>query len=1036
MADFTLKQTGEKLQALINEIEPLCASTATYVECTTAAYTAAKKINISGYEDGKPIRIAIKMAYACLVENPTLAINEGNPYPLVYNWNSISKHNTWKDGNTVDVLFDGYTFYAFSIAKEIFESSYEFNSFEKGTLNASNGSSINNDNALRTAGFITVVPGTYKLDFAWPKEVAWAYWLGYKDGVFVKRDVLGDTQNTQFAHLLVDDTFNQLKITTSASSAITDDELSNTKITLTTLTSGAVENAMVDLSDLNREFKRTIEELEENDAALEERVQNLELNGGGGTGSSGESSQVIEGMEIGNINAATGIPFNQNNALRTSDFIPVVPGTYKLDFAWPKDVAWTYWLGYKDGVFVKRDVVGDSQNVQFAQIKVDESFNQIKFTTFASSDFNVSEAASTKITLTAPVDMVIQGLVTQIGAIKNVFDYDDKTTLLSNVGFVSISGQISTSAAYRYTNPIQVQKGEVYYLNGDSSQSVAVVSMNDGSTIKTPLSVIQRGVNDGRTDFIFVADKTQYVVFSIYGDGAKLYKLKDGLLPLSVLVETPRYDLSKLLNARFISVYVPNLNTEENFLDMGDDPYIITNNHAYEFKAIFTDKDAYRRILFNADGTGLQVLIFDPVKKELKFSSWNSRFTLDTIIMGFVSRGPKTGDYYVVNHHDFAFPYIVNGYDAELQDVAKIANSANNLCDLAHPYIYHYFMTGFDADTLPTIPGQSLEDISIARRLGFKVIEANVHKTSDGQYAVIHGDGGKLGYLMEDNNGNLANDVVIANTTLSELQSNYRYRSKFPQYRTRIPSLEEFVSECKRQGLSIYVQYVDDPEMEIVRRVIGGHNFIQSFGIRKDGSYTAAYSNKDTLLQKAKESDSNFMPMMENILVESLIAESNLKSVIDEIHRMGKIVGYPASYATENVHQQTIEAGMDFSVVAYQVNDFSEGNLFSEVGENTDFSMFGTDGTQSNGVLSLQNGQHIEKILNKVYFLSKSSLHVRFKGTIKLTLGQHIQAEQFMSDGKTDMFFSTYYLEQIPSMRIESVGVTEIVSIALDISSC
>ena len=217
-------------QALLLEMVDKLASLASvsaYAECTTAAYTAAKKINLQSY-NGKPVRLAIKMFHACLVENPTMSINDGQAYPLLYNWDAINKNHTWNDGDMLDVIFDGQTFYAFSLAKEISTASYQYNSFEKGTLNASNGALANNDNALRTSDFIPVVPGTYELELSFPKEVSWIYWLGYKNGVFVKRDVVGESANANSGTIKVDDTFNQIKITTSASSITMPDDVKNT----------------------------------------------------------------------------------------------------------------------------------------------------------------------------------------------------------------------------------------------------------------------------------------------------------------------------------------------------------------------------------------------------------------------------------------------------------------------------------------------------------------------------------------------------------------------------------------------------------------------------------------------------------------------------------------------------------------------------------------------------------------------------------------------------------------------------------------
>ena len=90
------------------------------------------------------------------------------------------------------------------------------------------------------------------------------------------------------------------------------------------------------------------------------------------------------------------------------------------------------------------------------------------------------------------------------------------------------------------------------------------------------------------------------------------------------------------------------------------------------------------------------------------------------------------------------------------------AVNANWTFRFGGPYYSHLFIDKIYAKSDPIIPCQSVFDVQIAARLGFKFIEANVHATATpGKYIVMHGVRGCLGDQVTDLDGNSAADVVI-----------------------------------------------------------------------------------------------------------------------------------------------------------------------------------------------------------------------------------------------------------------------------------
>ena len=151
------------------------------------------------------------------------------------------------------------------------------------------------------------------------------------------------------------------------------------------------------------------------------------------------------------------------------------------------------------------------------------------------------------------------------------------------------------------------------------------------------------------------------------------------------------------------------------------------------------------------------------------------------------------------------------------------------------PYYSHIFIDKIYRDSDVIVPCQSVYDVRVAARLGFRYIEANVHKTATpGKYIVMHGYKGRLGYQVTDLQGNDVPDVVIAETPFRELMDNYIYRSRYPKYRTRISSLEDFLYECRSSGIAPLVQYVDEEERRIVHSIMGDDVIFYN-GVRDGG---------------------------------------------------------------------------------------------------------------------------------------------------------------------------------------------------------
>ena len=106
-----LAAQDEKLAELSSKIAGIG-----YIECTTAAGTAAKAVTVTGLTAlTSGIRLLVKMTYNNTASNATLNINSLGAKPLYYNNVRVSGDNAWESGEVVDVYFDGTNFYAVNV---------------------------------------------------------------------------------------------------------------------------------------------------------------------------------------------------------------------------------------------------------------------------------------------------------------------------------------------------------------------------------------------------------------------------------------------------------------------------------------------------------------------------------------------------------------------------------------------------------------------------------------------------------------------------------------------------------------------------------------------------------------------------------------------------------------------------------------------------------------------------------------------------------------------------------------------------------
>lgn len=371
----------------------------------------------------------------------------------------------------------------------------------------------------------------------------------------------------------------------------------------------------------------------------------------------------------------------------------------------------------------------------------------------------------------------------------------------------------------------------------------------------------------------------------------------------------------------------------------------------------------------------------------------------------------------------------------------KVRSSIGSNAIRFDKYIDHLFSDGANGQNVK-VPWESLIHIRISKRLGFKCIEANVHKLADNNYLVMHGSS-TLGYEAFGNSvyhidGTTdISSVAFGDVTLSWVKENVRFKSIVPKYRIAPSSLQEFLYECKKLGMIVYVQAISadfnvlKPELDVLNEIMGKDNYI--LYVRPDGgnaqirAYTSApmarWSNlesKDDIINWVKQMN----PCIYGMSNYNSFTDAQLTEIINGVHENNGLLC--SGYVTELEKQRLFGLGFDFVSTKYCINRIENGNLCNLTAD-LSFDDFSTTGTVTDNVLTLEADDTIapSNILNSEY-LSGACLDIVFNGKIKISMGEFIDEVVIESDGSTIIPLSTYFLNAVPTFAISAIEETTV----------
>lgn len=352
-------------------------------------------------------------------------------------------------------------------------------------------------------------------------------------------------------------------------------------------------------------------------------------------------------------------------------------------------------------------------------------------------------------------------------------------------------------------------------------------------------------------------------------------------------------------------------------------------------------------------------------------------------------------------------------------------------------YIDHLFINLITSPT-QVIPAESLANIQVAKRLGFKVTEASIHPTADDDYVVLHGtEDGKFGRQVVDLNGEYTyENTNITTKTMAWIKENIRYRSTIEKYRVAPPSFSEWLQECRKLGMIPFFQCSKQVRADYVDKIMGKGNYLSWTGDREfvDGFIqrgAGTFTDADDLVEKCDEIG---LPVGIGVGLSSH-TDAEVKEFVEALHEKGYMAVWNSCYSSVADNQRALKLGLDLSTSGWDIPDIENGNLCNLAGD-LGYTDFTHNGEATGGYLNLTNGQEVEPAIElPTVFLGGGSLHVQYEGTLHVKLGEFIDTD-ITSDGKETNWFSTYFLQAIPTFKLTAVGNVKIHYITYKANKC
>lgn len=342
------------------------------------------------------------------------------------------------------------------------------------------------------------------------------------------------------------------------------------------------------------------------------------------------------------------------------------------------------------------------------------------------------------------------------------------------------------------------------------------------------------------------------------------------------------------------------------------------------------------------------------------------------------------------------------------------------------------------------IPCQSMPYIDMAHRLGYRMIELNVHPTATpGKYVCMHGSSGTIGDELVARDGSDISSLRFEDVEYATFRDDYVYNTTVAKYRTHITFLDDALRACKRYSIVPLLSFADYDMFDAARAVVGDNfavlvyddHYLQRHlwkgAFQRYGRQAGTAAEVDAL---CKAVGAPFLFGITNTDARDL-TKAQLQEYVDVVHANGCLIGVCGAYQSAATNYKLSGLGLDYDATGYEVEPFDTGNLVN-LADNGTFADFYHDGQVEDGILTMGDGDYLSSAIRETPFLAKAELIIRFSGTIRLDMGEYVSKLPITSDGEQSVHLAVAYVNYAPNFTAQAVGQARVMECSFKASKC
>lgn len=304
------------------------------------------------------------------------------------------------------------------------------------------------------------------------------------------------------------------------------------------------------------------------------------------------------------------------------------------------------------------------------------------------------------------------------------------------------------------------------------------------------------------------------------------------------------------------------------------------------------------------------------------------------------------------------------------------------------------------------VPENSLAAVGMARRFGYAGIECDVRYTSDSVMVILHDRTLNRTVRNAADYTPLDKPVMVDKITFEQLRSDYVLASDDPSMRVPVPTLEELLAECKKEGMLAMLHSVHPESYALAQQMLGDEGWVAFDSYDKPLAEARKISNCLILLDPGKEKN---------------------QSVANTVRRLEKLGGR-CGVSSMKRHLLTEEYCNAMRERGYQV----QSSIFKTPHEVqalrngvtillTDFAILPDADRRPAMKLrksNLDSSKPLDKQWRKQMECGALTLEIEFEGTVDIVLNGERRYSLTRAERNIDKFGSRF-TEKAPSLRVE-----------------